>query len=224
VQQVSPGYDDNQALSLVIAQAGNNVQLYQNGIPLEVGTKYRLSFAAYSSTGNGMDVELQQHGAPYASYGLNTHISLSTSWALYSVEFAATVQNPVSDGRLMFWLAPYASSGDRYFIDGVVLEKVGSTSVTPPTGTAPLSYALKQNYPNPFNPTTTIQYSTASSGKVVLRIFNILGEEVTTLVKGVQEAGEHVVRFDAGLLPAGTYFCRLETANFRETKKMLLVK
>ncbi len=84
VQQVSPGYDDNQALSLVIAQGGTNVQLYQNGIPLEVGTKYRLSFAAYSSTGNGMDVELQQHGAPYANYGLNTHISLSTSWASYS--------------------------------------------------------------------------------------------------------------------------------------------
>jgi hypothetical protein len=69
-----------------------------------------------------------------------------------------------------------------------------------------------------------IQYSLASAGSVVLKVFNILGEEVTTLVNEDQSAGSHTVRFEAERLSAGTYFYRLETPNFRETRKMLLMK
>ncbi len=224
MQQVSPGYDDNQAVSIVINQSGSNMQLYQSSIPLEANARYRLSFAAYSNSGDGMDVVLQQHDSPYANYGLRTHITLSRSWALYSVDFNSTIQNAVSDGRLMFWLGSWATSGDQYWVDGIVLEKVGSTASSSSSGTTACSYALLQNFPNPFNPSTMIQYSTASPGKVALGIFNLLGQEIATLVNEEQAAGTHSVRFDAGGLPSGTYFYRLEAPGYQETRRMLLMK
>ncbi len=224
LRQVSPGYDDDQAVSLLISQSGNNMQFYQYNVPLETNAEYRLSFAAYSSSGRGFDVVLQQHNSPYANYGLSRHIELSTEWALYTVDFAGTVRRNVSDGRLMFWLGSSAESGDQYWIDHIVLQKTNSTSSTPPAEDLPTSYALKQNFPNPFNPSTTIMYATSLAGKVVLRVFNILGEEVNTLVREDQPAGEHMVRFEAGHLPSGTYFYRLETPGFQETKRMVLMK
>ncbi len=223
MQQGSPGYDDNQALNVTISQNGSNTQLYQSNIPLEAGATYRLSFAAYSNTGDGMDVVLQQHGAPYDNYGLSKHFSLVTSWALYSVDFTSLTPAAVSDGRLMFWFGSSAKNGDQYWFDRVVLEKTGSTSSIPPVEN-PATHALFQNYPNPFNPSTMIHYSTGSPGQVELRVFNLLGEEVAMLVKEVQGPGPHEVRFEAGGLPAGTYFYRLVTPDFQGTKKMLLVK
>jgi hypothetical protein len=224
LQQVSPGYDDNQAVSIIIVQSGTNTQFYQSGVPLEPNAVYRLSFAAYSNTGDGMDIVLQQHGAPYTNYGLNTHVILTKAWALYSVDFPSNVVNTVSDGRLLFWLVPYARSGDQYWIDRIILEKIGSSSVEPPKETTPANYALQQNFPNPFNPSTRIQYSTPSAGRVQLKVFNVLGEEVSTLVQEEQAAGIHTVRFDARDLPSGMYFYRLEAPGFQETRKMLLMK
>ena len=224
LQQVSPGYDDDQAVSLLISRSGSNMQFYQHNIPLETNAEYRLSFAAHSSTGHGFDVVLQQHDSPYANYGLNRHIELSTEWALYSVDFAGTVRSGVSDGRLMFWLGSSAVTGDQYWIDRIVLEKIDSISSPPSAENVPSSFALKQNFPNPFNPSTTIKYTTPLAGRVVLRVFNILGEEVTTLVREDLPAGEHQVRFEAGHLPSGTYFYRLETPGFQETKRMLFMK
>jgi hypothetical protein len=221
---VSPGYDDNQAIRLTITQSGTNTQFYQSGISLETGAKYRLSFAAYSSSGDGLDVVLQQHGAPYSNYGLNTHITLSKTWALHSVDFPCPIQNNVSDGRLMFWLVPYSRNGDEYWIDRIVLEKIGSASTEPTSAGAPVTYQLQQNFPNPFNPSTTIQYSTPSEGKVVLSVFNVLGEKVSTLVDEEQAEGVHIVHFDAKDMPTGVYFYRLEAGRFRETRKMLLMK
>jgi hypothetical protein len=171
-----------------------------------------------------MDIVLQQHGAPYTNYGLNTHVILTKAWALYSVDFPSNVVKTVSDGRLLFWLVPYARSGDQYWIDRIILEKIGSSSVEPPKETTPAHYALQQNFPNPFNPSTRIQYSTPSAGRVQLKVFNILGEEVSTLVQEEQAAGVHTVRFDARDLPSGMYFYRLEAPGFQETRKMLLTK
>lgn len=90
-------------------------------------------------------------------------------------------------------------------------------------------FILYQNYPNPFNPTTTIKYSIPNlksglSNKVQLKIFNILGEEVTTLVNKVQSPGEYEATFYASDLASGTYFYRLQVGNNVETKKMVLVK
>jgi hypothetical protein len=89
---------------------------------------------------------------------------------------------------------------------------------------APNSFELNQNYPNPFNPSTTISFNLPESGKVILKIYNIMGEEIKTLVEGYREAGIHSFNFNAEGHPSGMYLYRLSTNGFTETKKLLLLK
>lgn len=92
------------------------------------------------------------------------------------------------------------------------------------TGRIPRSYELSQNYPNPFNPSTVIEYALPASGQVTLKVYNVIGQEVKTLVNGVQDAGSYRVRFDATSLSTGVYFYRLEAGSFTRVQKMILVK
>jgi phosphatidylserine/phosphatidylglycerophosphate/cardiolipin synthase-like enzyme len=88
------------------------------------------------------------------------------------------------------------------------------------------SYSLEQNYPNPFNPTTTIRFTipTVQSSPVVLRVFDVLGKEVATLVNEKLAAGNYKVDFNAGRIASGVYFYRLEAGAFHATRKFILVK
>ena len=88
----------------------------------------------------------------------------------------------------------------------------------------PSSFELHQNHPNPFNPTTTIEYSLPEAVNVKLSIFNTLGQEIAVLVDGFQDAGSKSVEFDAGMMSSGIYFYRIEAGDFRDMKKMALVK
>jgi hypothetical protein len=89
----------------------------------------------------------------------------------------------------------------------------------------PAKFSLEQNYPNPFNPSTTIRFNLSKGSLVNIRIFDVAGREVEHIVKGeMVRAGTHEVKFNAGKLASGVYFYTLETDNFRETKKMMLVK
>jgi hypothetical protein len=90
--------------------------------------------------------------------------------------------------------------------------------------TVPSEYKLYQNYPNPFNPSTNIRYQITNSKFVTLKVFNILGKEIATLVNEKQSAGTYEVTFDGGSLPSGIYFYRLQTGDFSEVKKMVLIK
>jgi hypothetical protein len=85
-------------------------------------------------------------------------------------------------------------------------------------------YELSQNYPNPFNPATTINFSIPKSGLVTLKIYDMLGKEVATLVNELRNAGSHSIDFNASALSSGTYFYRIESGNFRDVKKMMLIK
>jgi hypothetical protein len=89
---------------------------------------------------------------------------------------------------------------------------------------SPINFELNQNYPNPFNPSTTISFNLAESGKVILKIYNIMGEELTTLVEGFREAGIYSFNFIAEGYPSGMYLYSLSTNGYTETKKMLLMK
>jgi hypothetical protein len=89
---------------------------------------------------------------------------------------------------------------------------------------SPSDYKLEQNYPNPFNPTTKIRYSISEYSFVILKVFNLLGEEIETLVNSEQSAGVYEATFDASNLASGIYFYTLSTRNFSFTKKMLLVR
>ena len=88
----------------------------------------------------------------------------------------------------------------------------------------PLDYVLYQNYPNPFNPSTTIQYSIPKKSIVTLKVYDILGNEVASLVNEDKSIGSYEGKFDGTGLPSGIYFYRLQAGSFVETKKMVLMK
>ncbi|HTX19877.1 MAG TPA: T9SS type A sorting domain-containing protein [Bacteroidota bacterium] len=99
----------------------------------------------------------------------------------------------------------------------------GLNSVT----TQPLvatTFNLSQNYPNPFNPTTDIQFTLPQQSTVELKVYNMLGQEVATLIHGTLSAGMHTVNFDAHSLASGVYIYRLSAGNFTSVKKMMLLK
>jgi hypothetical protein len=88
----------------------------------------------------------------------------------------------------------------------------------------PATYSLEQNYPNPFNPTTNIQFSLPKATHVTLKVFNLLGQEVATLVSCEVAAGWHVQELNAANLSSGMYFYRLQAGTYSETKKLVLMK
>jgi len=87
-----------------------------------------------------------------------------------------------------------------------------------------IKYSLFQNFPNPFNPYTTINYAIPEKSMVIIKVFDVLGKEVTTLVKKEQSQGNYEIEFDAKQLTSGIYFYRLQAGDFVETKKMILLK
>jgi hypothetical protein len=99
----------------------------------------------------------------------------------------------------------------------------GATSVEP-TREMPKAFALSQNYPNPFNPSTSIRYALPHKSQVLLAVYNTLGQQVATLVQGLKEAGSYEVKFDGTALASGVYFYRLQTSNYVETRKLLLLR
>ena len=88
----------------------------------------------------------------------------------------------------------------------------------------PEFYKLSQNYPNPFNPSTTIQYEIPKESFVSIKVYNIIGREIATLVNEQKTAGYYQVQFDAANIPTGIYFCRINAGNYSAVNKMLLLK
>ena len=89
---------------------------------------------------------------------------------------------------------------------------------------SPSTFSLKQNYPNPFNPSTVISYQLPVSGDVTLKVYDVLGNEVATLINEEKSAGSYEVEFNASSLPSGTYFYQLKAGSFIEAKKMVVIK
>lgn len=126
------------------------------------------------------------------------------------------------DGRYI------VGAGTHYVGDGrgeaFLLDMQGSTPVEQGLDAEKRGYQLNPNYPNPFNPTTTIGFSLPRREHVTLKVFDVLGREVATLVEGEREAGEHKVVFDAGTLPSGVYVVRLQAGSGVYQHTVLLVK
>jgi hypothetical protein len=88
----------------------------------------------------------------------------------------------------------------------------------------PSEFSLSQNYPNPFNPSTKIKYSIPQSSNVVIKVFDILGNEIELLANEEKPAGTYELTWSAANLPSGVYFYQLKAGSFLETKKMILLK
>jgi beta-xylosidase len=108
----------------------------------------------------------------------------------------------------------------RFLTEGDTVTAVGER----PPVQVPGSYKIGQNYPNPFNPSTTISFDLPSKNYVSLKIFDLLGKEITTLIAGEKTAGEHSVEWNASSVSSGVYFYRMQAGNFNETKKLVLLK
>jgi hypothetical protein len=124
-----------------------------------------------------------------------------------------------------------AVNGRTYSYDLIVRNSDGTESVvktlsaTPTVGAGVVdAYALHQNYPNPFNPTTDIVYDVKEAGLVTLKVYNLMGQDVATLVNGNMTQGRHTVSFNATDLPSGLYLCKMTAGSFTAEIKMLLMK
>ncbi len=150
------------------------------------------------------------------------------TWAVtYTVGTPASAQlmtdetYPIStfgvDEQNELYLCSYSSTNGRIYKLTGPATSVGDTRV-------PVEFGLDQNYPNPFNPSTTIGFRLNAGGYVTLNVYNILGQEVVTLVNGMFAAGHHTVKFSAEGLPSGVYYYKLTSGSMTQTRKMLLTK
>ncbi len=132
------------------------------------------------------------------------------------------------------WRPANTQAGMHYIVvsasDGVLTtnSRIATVTVQPDLAVEesgiPTAFELFQNYPNPFNPTTNIKYALPKESRVRIAVFNILGQEVATLVNSVMPAGYHSVDFKANSIPSGMYIYKIETESFSQVKKMLLMK
>lgn len=105
-----------------------------------------------------------------------------------------------------------------------MVKVIGSSDVEEQVSNLPTEYKLSQNFPNPFNPNTSFRYSLKHSGHVLIGIYDASGKELRSLINGYRTAGSYEVNFNAANLPSGIYYYRITTAEFSESRKMILLK
>lgn len=125
----------------------------------------------------------------------------------------------IKDGSTGKLINKYLSEGDELIVSDNSITKIMIQK-----SEVPVQYDLSQNYPNPFNPSTTIKFGLPEKANVTLTIYNQLGQKVAVLLNGEQDAGYHIVEWNAGNLVSGIYFYELKTEKFRSVKKLLLMK
>jgi hypothetical protein len=174
-----------------------------------VGSTVTLNWSTASEINNrGFEVEKSLDNEDFRVIGFVNGFGTTTETKNYTFS-----ENNLSGGTYYYRLKQIDFNG-QYEYSPVVEANVIS----------PVEFALVQNYPNPFNPSTKIMYSIASAGNVKLAVYNLLGQEVATLVNGYMEAGNYELNFNAADLSSGTYIYKIETAQFTQARKMLLTK
>jgi endo-1,4-beta-xylanase len=174
------------------------------------------------------DVTLKwRRSAPATSYRVQVAIDSVFSSIVADTTVTDTLVhlNPLAANSSFYWqvsavdsLGASANSIAAQFTTGnqiLAVEKPGQL---------PTEFKLLQNYPNPFNPSTTIAYELPKAGYVQLKVYDILGRDVKILVDGQRSAGRYLIQFDAGNIPSGVYFYRIQAGSFVEIKKLILLK
>lgn len=198
-------------------------------------------FSAGSNSGNDMNYTVLVNGLKGTVSGSHIHAGESGQTGNVVLPLTvnmidATVSN-VADTtmiQLLRGLKHYVNVHTSAYPNGEIRGQVfpidgtdtGPNSVKPEklNSTVPDKFVLDQNYPNPFNPSTTINYHLPVTADVTLKVFDMLGREVTTLVHAQQDAGSYAVRFEATSFSSGLYFYQLKAGTIVQTKKMLLLR
>ncbi len=160
----------------------------------------------------------------------NGHLFVSTYFgSVYRSDDYGVTWNEFSNGLPSSTnVSSFAASGDGYIyagtIDGVYKTINPVTSIDEKNFKTELSYQLLQNYPNPFNPSTKIKYSISKQSFVTLKVYDILGKEIVTLIDEIEPAGNYQVEFNASSLPSGVYFYKIMAGTYTAVRKMLLLK
>ena len=186
--------------------------------------KYGVTFDIY---GNAIDSKIFKDILSYQN-------SLVASVAFNSILISYDGGNSwdsFSDGLITDWTFSALAIKDQYiwalrdFMGNAYYRPLTEvTAVENENLTSPNGYALYQNYPNPFNPSTVISYQLLVNSYVSLKVYDILGKEVTTLVNEEKPAGEYIVEYNASEIPSGVYIYQLRAGNYVDTKKMLYLK
>ncbi|MFI5253426.1 MAG: T9SS type A sorting domain-containing protein [Bacteroidota bacterium] len=156
-----------------------------------------------------------------ARTGTSTELPIAISSARYPLQISWDIKPAMPHVALRINSndLPLSGQGNTSVQSGSSIEVVARGN-----GQVPDRYSLSQNYPNPFNPTTTIRYDLPKDGFVSLKVIDLLGQEVTTLVSKQQNAGAYSVQFDARNVSSGLYFYRLSAGDFTTIKKMAVIK
>ena len=178
-----------------------NAQMIKDGVELKWTT-------ATETNNQGFQVEKMNAAGTYEQIGYVAGFGTTTEPKAYSF-----IDSKLDAGTYTYRLKQIDFNGTYEYSDVVEVEV-----------SIPVVYSLDQNYPNPFNPSTTIKYSIAEDGFVKLSVYNMLGEEVATIVNATQKAGRYEVNFNASKLSSGVYVYRIEASNYVASKKLMLLK
>jgi hypothetical protein len=164
-------------------------------------------------------------------YGELTHTSPNpfhddtVSWNfLYTAPDSLLIDTIYSVANSVNWDSIPGAPDQWNFGENFVVHVIDNPVYVQNENLQPENFILYQNYPNPFNPATNIRFRIAAFGFVSIKVYDVLGNEVTTLVNEVKDAGEYEIQFQANWLTSGIYFYKLNAESFSETKKMLLLK
>jgi len=202
-----------------VGENGTILHTNNGGIPVELinltatifGNEVILNWTTASETNNrGFEIlrSSQNYNNEWETIGFVNGHGTTTELQFYSF-----TDESVTPGKFQYRLKQIDFDGNFEFSEVVEVE-IG----------IPKEFSLEQNYPNPFNPSTNIGFQIASFGFVTLKVYDILGNEIATLVNEEKPAGEYEVEFDGSELTSGIYFYKLISGNYVETKKMIIIK
>jgi len=181
-----------------------------------------------SASGNypdSLDIRLSNTGTSVNDFTVRLGYVLApkASWTRFAFPLPITPARYIAFRYLMYDGGPSGANSDKICLDDVRIARYPSTAVQE-GNEMPLQFALKQNYPNPFNPATKINFEITDAAFTTLRVFNLLGQEVATLVSEQLSPGSYAATFVATNFPSGLYLCRLTSGEFTATRQMMLVK
>ncbi len=152
------------------------------------------------------------------------HFDYHNYWAEYLLLLPNNISVHVGDTFSSISGIMYYSYGNYKLLPRTNADFVGYISDVDEVNNSVKDFNLAQNYPNPFNPSTIISYSVPVEGLVTIKVFNVLGQEVATLVNSVKNTGSYKVNFDASRLTSGVYIYQINAGSFTNSKKMMLIK